>query len=432
MLQAINLSHNGLTGSIPISFTDMLSLSFIDLSYNDLEGPLPDSQVFKKAPLEWFTHNNGLCGEVLGLTPCSLSPSMKGSKTKRSRVILFVVLSIFGSLLLFLGIAILLWKKKKSSKHNASEINKDVLFIGSFDGKYLYKHIIETTNNFDDKFCIGSGAFGSVYKVTLPRIVRVGEVTLPKGKKIAVKKILEIEEERSIDEQLEIQILTQIRHRNIVKFYGYCSTTQHKFLLYEYMEKGSLATMLNTREEATLLDWIKRLNVIKDVAHGLSYMHHDCSPPIVHRDITSNNILLDSEFRSCISDFGIARILNPGSSNQTMLAGTRGYIAPELAYSMIVTTKCDVYSFGVVALEVLMGTHPGDFITILSSTDVGLALANDILDQRLSFPSAEVAVEILTVIKIVIQCLNASPVCRPTMQQVSQKLSSLLIPPILN
>ncbi|XP_042479641.1 MDIS1-interacting receptor like kinase 2-like [Macadamia integrifolia] len=156
----------------------------------------------------------------------------------------------------------------------------------------------------------------------------------------------------------EICALTKLRHRNIVKLYGFCSSAQHSLLVYEYFERGSLAKILQNNELASEMDWIKKVNVIKGVANALSYMHHDCSPPIIHRDISSNNILLDEEYEACVSDFGITRLLKPDSSNWTSQVGTWGYVAPELAYTMKVTRKCDVYSFGVLTLEMLMGRHP--------------------------------------------------------------------------
>ena len=126
----------------------------------------------------------------------------------------------------------------------------------------------------------------------------------------------------------EIEALVQIRHRNIVKLFGYCSSSQGRFLIYEYMERGNLAETLRANERAIELDWKRRINIVLDVVHALAYMHHDCPSPIVHRDITSNNILLDLEFRACISDFGMAKILNVNGLNITRLAGTKGYIAP--------------------------------------------------------------------------------------------------------
>ncbi|XP_039120145.1 MDIS1-interacting receptor like kinase 2-like [Dioscorea cayenensis subsp. rotundata] len=130
------------------------------------------------------------------------------------------------------------------------------------------------------------------------------------------------------------------------------------------------------------LDWIKRVRIVRDIAQALSYLHHDCNPPIIHRDITSNNILLDEEYQACVSNFGISRLLKPNSLHWSLLACTYGYMAPELAYAMRVTEKCDVYSFRIVALEVICGTHPGDLLSNLSLS----MLVKDILDPRLPFP----------------------------------------------
>ena len=108
------------------------------------------------------------------------------------------------------------------------------------------------------------------------------------------------------------------------------------FLVYEYMERRSLFCVLSNDLEAVELDWSKRVNVIKGTSHALSYLHHDCTPLIVHRDITSTNILLTSEKEAFVSDFGTAKLLDPNSSNQTMLTGTYGYIAPGKLYTSLV------------------------------------------------------------------------------------------------
>ncbi|XP_038977675.1 MDIS1-interacting receptor like kinase 2-like, partial [Phoenix dactylifera] len=192
----------------------------------------------------------------------------------------------------------------------------------------------------------------------------------------------------------------------------FCSNGRHKFLVCEYMERGSLANILRS-EGAAELDWSKRVDAVKHIAHALSYMHHDCAPPLVHRDITSKNILLDSEYKACISDFGIARLLKPDSSNWSILAGTRGYLAPELAYTMRVTEKCDVYSFGVVALEIVMGKHPGDLISTLSSTISENTSLKDILDPRLPPLTTQAANELVAIVMTVFQCLDNNPHSRP-------------------
>ncbi|WCJ30829.1 Leucine-rich repeat receptor-like protein kinase family protein [Euphorbia peplus] len=188
--------------------------------------------------------------------------------------------------------------------------------------------------------------------------------------------------------------------------------------------------MLSDQQEAIELDWIKRLNIVEGISNGLSYMHHDCAPPIIHRDITSNNVLLDSEYEAHISDFGTARLLMPDSSNWTSFAGTFGYTAPELAYTMKVNEKCDVYSFGVVALEIIMGRHPGDLISNFSppsssssSTPIfWQTLLKDVIDQRLASPCSKTADGVVNVVKVAFSCLNANAEFRPTMRQVSSQL----------
>ncbi|KAK1553999.1 hypothetical protein Q3G72_006427 [Acer saccharum] len=278
------------------------------------------------------------------------------------------------------------------------------------------KDIIKATDNFDDKYCIGKRGYGSVYKTKLPSasIVAVKKLhSLPNGEKTFRKEFLN-----------EIKALTKIRHQSIVKLYGFCSNAQHSFLVYEYLEKGSLAAILNEEEKATELDWSKRLNIIKSVAHALSYMHHDCLPPIVHRDISSKNILLDRDYEAHVSDFGTAKLMKLDSSNWTEVAGTYGYIAPELAYTMKVTEKSDVYSFGVLALEVMKGKHPGDLIPSLSSplTRENMVL-KDVLDQRLPIPPPEVQDEVIQMLNIAITCLHANPQSRPSMNMIAPLLS---------
>uniref|UniRef100_A0A2C9V6G2 non-specific serine/threonine protein kinase n=1 Tax=Manihot esculenta TaxID=3983 RepID=A0A2C9V6G2_MANES len=275
-----------------------------------------------------------------------------------------------------------------------------------------------STEDFDIKYCIGTGSYGTVYKAQLPS-----------GRVIALKKLHRKEaEEPSFDKcfKNEVKLLTEIRHKNIVKLYGYCLHQRAMFLIYEYMEKGSLFYVLRNEDEAVKLSWRKRVNIVKGIAHALSYMHHDCSPPIVHRDISSNNILLNSDWEAIVSDFGTARFLYLDSSNQTILAGTRGYIAPELAYTMVVNEKCDVYSFGVVALEIIMGKHPGELLSSLpslpSSPSNSNVMLKDVLDSRLLPPNNHmVAQSVVLGVTLALACLRSNSKSRPTMKQVSRE-----------
>ncbi|XP_058082404.1 MDIS1-interacting receptor like kinase 2-like [Magnolia sinica] len=363
-LENLNLSHNMLSGSIPPSFDGMVSLQSIDFSYNVLEGPLPSSKAFKKAPVDAFIKNKGLCGEVQGLRPCSASSISHGDARKRHKVVILVILlfSILFLLFAIVGIisSIYYQRRRRIEKGVLERSRGNTFSIWNYNGISTFEDIVEAAEGFDDKYCIGTGGYGKVYKANLPT-----------GQVIAVKKLHPLEGGNQSDQRSfrnEIKALTEIRHRNIVKLYGFCSHARCSFLIYEYMERGSLASILSDNKGAVQLDWIVRVKVIKGVAHALSYMHHDCTLPIVHRDLSSNNVLLNSELEASVSDFGTARLLIPDSSNWTTLAGTYGYIAPELAYTMRVTEKCDVYSFGVVALEVMMGNHPGELISSLSSS----------------------------------------------------------------
>ncbi|KAG2403333.1 MDIS1-interacting receptor like kinase [Vigna angularis] len=389
-LETLNLSHNSLSGDLS-SFDGMMSLTSIDISYNDFEGPLPNIPVFRNATMDAVRNNKGLCGNVSGLKPCpTLSGKSQNHTTKK--VITMVLPLTLGTLMLALfvfGVLYYLCKTSLKVEDQATNLQTPNTFaIWSFDGKMVFENIVEATESFDDKHLIGVGGQGQVYKAMLPsgQVVAVKKLhSVPNGEKLNVKAFTS-----------EIQALTEIRHRNIVKM----------------------------MKEAIAFDWNKRVNVIKDVTNALFYMHYDCSPPIIHRDISSKNVLLDLEYVAHVSDFGTAKFLNPNSSNWTSFVGTFGYAAPELAYTMEVNEKCDVYSFGVLAWEILLGKHPGDFISsLLSSSSTGDHMTlMDKLDQRLPRPTKRLVKEVASVAKIALACMTESPRSRPTMKEVVNEL----------
>ncbi|GKV47550.1 hypothetical protein SLEP1_g54444 [Rubroshorea leprosula] len=179
----------------------------------------------------------------------------------------------------------------------------------------------------------------------------------------------------------EIRALVGIQHRNIVKLYGFCFNAEYSFLIYEFVEKGSLTTVLSNPEEAADLDWDKRFNIVKGLTSALSYMHHDCPSPIIHRDISSNNVLLDLDYEAHVPNFGTARVLKPDSSNWTSFAGTVGYTAPDVL--------------------------------------------KDVIDQCLKPQRRnKVDEQVVATTKLAFTCLHSNPQFRPTMQQVYQALTS--------
>ncbi|KAK7294658.1 hypothetical protein RJT34_17548 [Clitoria ternatea] len=421
-LEMLNLSHNNLSGDLS-SLDDMLSLSTVDISYNKLEGPLPDIHVFHNISIEYLRNNKDLCGKVSGLEPCPTSND-KSQNHKKNNVILVVLPLTCGILLVALIVFLVSYHFCQTSdrKQNpiASVQTQDLFAIWSFDGKIVYENIIEATEEFDDKYLIGVGGQGCVYKAELPS-----------GQIVAVKKLHSVPSREASNLKAftsEVKALTEIRHRNIVKLCGFCLHSRFSFLVYEFLEKGSLKKILEDDEEAIEFNWNTRVNVITGVANALCYMHHNCSPPIVHRDISSKNILLDLEYVAHVSDFGTAKLLNPDSTNWTSFVGTFGYAAPELAYTMEVNEKCDVYSFGILVLEILFGKHPRDFVissTALTSCEVMASTIDDKLDQRLPLPIKPLIQKVESIVKITSTCLIERACFRPTMEQVAKELTML-------
>ncbi|TYI21513.1 hypothetical protein ES332_A06G042300v1 [Gossypium tomentosum] len=412
-LETLNLSHNNLSGEIPASLEKLRGLHTVDISYNELQGPIPNCQAFLNASVQELGGNKGLCGNARGLPPCTPFSKKGHNNNKTFLVVMFSLLSV--SCLLISSIALLFaFKRKKDTDEERQSNASDEIFfsVTPFNGRKLFEEIIRATKDFDAQYCIGKGGYGNVYKAELSS-----------GDVVAVKKFHPLHTGEMADQRQflnEVRALVETRHRNIVKFYGFCSSAGHSFLVYKYLERGSLASVLSKNEESKKLDWNKRVNIVKGVVNALSYLHHDCSPPIVHRDITSNNILLDLEYEAHLSDFGTAKLLNPESSNWSNIAGTYGYIAPELSYTMQVTEKCDVFSFGVLALELIVGAYPGEFLSNLSILTAESIPLNNVLDQILSPPSPEVVNKLVFILKLAVSCLNINPKSRPTMHTVSQ------------
>lgn len=309
--QHLYLNNNNLSGIIPKSLCNM---DYVDLSYNCFKNPIPYCTNI-------FPRNKNECIDISYRQFKPGSPSKRNNKVRHNVVI---VLPIFIILILAFSLLICL-KLRHSSIKNNREIttttkNGDLFCIWNYDGKIAYDDIIKATGDFDMRYCIGTGTYGSVYKAQLPC-----------GKVVALKKLHGYEAGiPSFDESFrnEVKILSEIKHRHIVKLYGFCLHNKIMFLIYHYMERGSLLSILYDDVEAMEFNWRKRVNIIKGVGFGLSYLHHDCPTPIVHRDISSSNILLNNDWEPCVADFGTARLLQHDSSNRTIVAGTIGYIAP--------------------------------------------------------------------------------------------------------
>ncbi|TVU42374.1 hypothetical protein EJB05_08776, partial [Eragrostis curvula] len=207
------------------------------------------------------------------------------------------------------------------------------------------------TGKFNEKNILGKGGFGCVYRACFDR-----------SSVAAVKKLNCCREEVGKEFENELDFLGKIWHPNVISVLGYCIHEDTRLLVYELMQNGSLETQLHGPSRGSALSWHIRLKIALDAARGLEHLHEHCSPMIIHRDIKSSNILLDSDFNAKISDFGLA--IHGGNLNKDniMPSGTVGYVAPEYLLDGQLTEKSDVYAFGVVLLELLLGRKPVELV----------------------------------------------------------------------
>ncbi|KAH9781712.1 protein kinase domain-containing protein [Citrus sinensis] len=351
---------------------NMCHLLLVQLPGNKMNSCIPleltknSDSILTTYSAEAFIGNKVLCSKLSGLPPCRIdTPSSYDSKKKTRNVSIRLVIKVFLPIVVLLVILLIgiiyLFTRNKNDSEQAKEATKslDIFFVWNFNGKTAFEELVEATEDFDIKYCIGTGSYGSVYKAELAS-----------GKIIALKKLHSSEELFFIKSfQNKACVLSNIWHQNIVKLYGFCLHKKCMFVIYECMERGSLLCVLRSDDEA-------------NAAHALSCLHHNRTPPIVHRNISSNNVLL-----------------TPNSSNITMLAGTYEYLAPEIDYTMIFTEKCDIYSFRVVALEVLLGRRLGDLSSSSSPSFNSKRMLIDVLDQRLSPPADRKIVRIIFIIE---------------------------------
>ncbi|KAK3152316.1 hypothetical protein QOZ80_2BG0157270 [Eleusine coracana subsp. coracana] len=210
-----------------------------------------------------------------------------------------------------------------------------------------YTSLEVATGKFSESNVLGAGGFGCVYKANFDGGVVAAVKRLSGGGKECEKEF-----------ENELDFLGRIRHPNIVSLTGFCIHEEDRFIVYDLMESGSLETQLHGPSHGSALSWYLRMKIALDTARGLEYLHEHCTPPIIHRDLKSSNILLDSDFNAKISDFGLAVTSGNHNKGNLKLSGTLGYVAPEYLLDGKLTEKSDVYAFGVVLLELLLGRKP--------------------------------------------------------------------------
>ncbi|CAK9309064.1 unnamed protein product [Citrullus colocynthis] len=267
-------------------------------------------------------------------------------------VIVGVTVSIGVSILIAIIAFVVLWrlkqKKRKSEEEKSEEVNltsiNDDLERGAGPRRFSSKLLAMATNNFSNERKLGEGGFGAVYRGYIPDI----DLT------VAVKKISRGSRQGRKEYITEVKIISRLRHRNLVQLIGWCHDKGEFLLVYEFMPNGSLDSHLFGKR--TPLAWAVRYKIVLGLASALLYLHEEWEQCVVHRDIKSSNVMLDSNFNVKLGDFGLARLMDHELGAQTTgLVGTLGYLAPEYISTGRASKESDVFSFGVVALEIATG-----------------------------------------------------------------------------
>ncbi|GMI94056.1 proline-rich extensin-like receptor kinase 4 [Hibiscus trionum] len=221
--------------------------------------------------------------------------------------------------------------------------------LGINTGTFTYEELSAATGGFSQANLLGQGGFGFVHKGVLPS-----------GREIAVKSLKSGSGQGEREFQAEVEIISRVHHRYLVSLVGYCIARQQRMLVYEFLPNKTLEYHLHGKDRP-VMDFSTRLRIALGSAKGLAYLHEDCHPRIIHRDIKSANILLDYSFEAKVADFGLAKLSEDNHTHvSTRVMGTFGYLAPEYASSGKLTEKSDVYSFGVMLLELITGKQPVD------------------------------------------------------------------------
>ncbi|KAG9453970.1 hypothetical protein H6P81_006874 [Aristolochia fimbriata] len=307
----------------------------------------------------------------------------------------------------------LMKKKDRSLEHPSGSIDSNVRL-------FSYNALKSATRNFHPENRVGGGGFGVVYKGVLRDDTQVAIKSLSAQSKQGTREFL-----------TEIDMISNIKHPNLVQLIGCCIEGNNRMLVYEYLENNSLANaVLGPKAKRIVLDWPKRALICLGTAQGLAFLHEEAEPHIVHRDIKASNVLLDKDFNPKIGDFGLAKLFPDNVTHiSTRVAGTMGYLAPEYALLGQLTKKADIYSFGVLILEIISGRSSSkaawgeDMMVLLEWTwklreeDRLLEIVDPELD---GYPEEEV----LRFIKVALFCTQATSQQRPSMKLILEMLSN--------
>nr|GMC79381.1 leucine-rich repeat receptor-like tyrosine-protein kinase PXC3 [Ipomoea batatas] len=436
-LVSLDVSNNQLSGSIPSTCIGMLSLIEVNFSNNQFTGRIPTFLPFQKSLNTSFVGNKGLCGSPLSNGCPNLD---RYNHFYHHRASYKNALTVIGSgLAVFVCVSIIVFlfmmRENQEKAVKAEEtVTDEVCSIPAIIAGNVFVENLNQAIDFDeaakaatkDANMVSNGTFSTVYRAEMPS-----------GMILSVRKLKSMD--RTIVQHQskiirELEKLSKLCHDNLIRPVGFAIYEDTVLLFHQYFPNGTLAEFLHesTKKPEYNPDWPTRLSMAIGVAEGLAFLH---SLAIIHLDISSSNVLLDSNFKPLISEVEISRLLDPsrGTASITAVAGSFGYIPPEYAYTMQVTPPGNVYSYGVVLLEILTTRLPVDeafgegidLVKMVHGAPARGETPEQILDSRLSTVSFSWRKEMLLALKIALLCTDSTPAKRPKMKKVVEMLQEI-------
>ncbi|KAJ0457481.1 putative protein kinase RLK-Pelle-LRR-XV family [Helianthus annuus] len=463
-LEVLELFSNSLTGEIPGDLVYLKNLSVLLLNNNKLSGPIPSGLANIKTIMRFNVSFNNLsgplpqndnlmeCSSVLGnpnLQSCKVSPpnsspdqpvgndsanvsspSVSQSKGGRGLSSIAIASIICASAIFTVMLALMVlflctkWRPKSGSRA-CGHVRKEVTVFTDIGVPLTFENVVRSTGSFNASNCIGNGGFGATYKAEISPGFLVAIKRLSVGRFQGVQQF-----------DAEIKTLGRLRHQNLVTLIGYHASETEMFLIYNYLPGGNLERFIQERS-IRAIDWRILHKIALDIARALAYLHDQCVPRVLHRDVKPSNILLDDDLNAYLSDFGLARLLGTSETHATTgVAGTFGYVAPEYAMTCRVSDKADVYSYGVVLLELISDKKALDpsFSSYGNGFNI-VAWACMLLRQGRAKEffteglwDAGPHDDLVEVLHLAVVCTVDSLSTRPTMKQVVRRLKQLQPP----
>ncbi|KAK3121823.1 hypothetical protein QOZ80_8BG0661380 [Eleusine coracana subsp. coracana] len=456
-LRYLRLNNNRLSGAFPASLAKIPQLAFLDLSYNNLSGPVPvfPARTFNIVGNPMICGSNGSAGECaaalapvsvpfpLESTPGSNRTTGASSTTKpkagSARLPIGVGTSLGASSLVLFAVSCFLWRRKR--RHSSSgpsvlgilergggcDLEEDgvggvVARLGNLR-QFGLRELHAATDGFNPKNILGKGGFGNVYRGRLAD-----------GTTVAVKRLKDpASASGEAQFRTEVEMISLAVHRHLLRLVGFCAASGERILVYPYMPNGSVAARLRGKPA---LDWSTRKRIAVGAARGLLYLHEQCDPKIIHRDVKAANVLLDEHHEAVVGDFGLAKLLDHGDSHvTTAVRGTVGHIAPEYLSTGQSSEKTDVFGFGILLLELVTGQRALEVgkgsAGVVQGQSKGVMLdwvrkvhqekmLDLLVDQDLG-PYYD-RIEVAEMVQVALLCTQFQPSHRPKMSEVVRML----------